>query len=95
MQTNIFDDLSLLLPYLADLEIKIQTLQKIRKVAAMDTADITINIDDEKELEYYTFTQKNTSLILRDILLKIIDDSIDEYQRIYSNISQYKHQLDK
>lgn len=95
MQTNIFDDLSLLLPYLADLEIKIQTLQKFRKAALLESSDITINIDDEQEIDYYILSQKNTSLILRDIILKLIDDSIDEYQRIYANISQYKHQLDK
>jgi len=95
MQTNIFDDLSLLLPYLSDLEIKIQTLQTIRKAALLDSSDITINIEDEQEIDYHILSQKNTSLLLRDIVLKIIDDSIDEYQRIYSNISQYKHQLDK
>lgn len=95
MQTNIFDDLSLLLPYLADLEIKIQTLQKIRKIATLDTTEIIIDINNDDDIEWHTLTQKNTSLVIKDIILKLIDDSIDEYQRIYSNLSQYKHQLDK
>jgi hypothetical protein len=95
MQTNIFDDLSLLLPYLSDLEEKINNLQKIRKTLTEQKFETEICLCLTEFHKYLQITQKHLPFNLNQEMLIIIDDSIDEMQKQYSNLSQYKHQLDK
>lgn len=96
MQANIFEDLTILLPYLSDLEEKINNLQQIRKTLTEQKFNTYIQVCySDLNLPVRTINQDQLPFNLNQELLILIDDAIDEMQKQYSNLSQYKHQLYK
>ena len=94
MQHNLFEDLSLLAPYLSELQEKIENLQKIKKLIISNDLEVSITLDFVL-LPKIELLQKEFPFDLLTELNIIIDDSIDMYQKNYATLSQYKHQLDK
>ena len=85
MQDNLFSDLSQILPHLARLQEKIQTLRWLSK-----------NIDNSEVEMFVSFKDGTTfpmdfELIPFNLQLeakKLIEDSIDEYQRQHDNLQK-------
>ena len=86
MQDNLFSDLSQILPHLAKLEGKIYFLRLIAR-KLNEECTVTINVH---------YPEDTTVIIDQDIiafnlsmeLKKMIEDSIDQYQRQHDNLKK-------
>lgn len=84
MQDNLFGDLSQILPHLARLNEKIETLRWISKQL------------DESQVELFVTFRDGTAFPLDEIIpfnlnlevKNLIGDSIDEYQRQHDNLNK-------
>lgn len=87
MQQTMFDDLTLLLPYLADLQAKIQRLQNLKRLVNSCEIDLIVMIKQEQPKANYTITQEDVPFNLKMEIQCLLNDSIDELQRVYENLS--------
>lgn len=84
MQENLFGDLSQVLPHLARLQEKIETLRWIAKQM------------DDSQVEMFVTFRDGTAYPLDEIIpfnlnmeaKKLIEDSIDEYQRQHDHLQK-------
>lgn len=84
MQDNLFGDLSQVLPHLARLQEKIETLRWIAKQM------------DDSQVEMFVTFRDGTAYPLDEIIpfnlnmeaKKLIEDSIDEYQRQHDHLQK-------
>lgn len=84
MQDNLFSDLGQILPHLAQLENKIQTLRAISKNLENCNITFAIQIPGETIL----LTQELIPFNLELETKKLIEDSIDEYQRQHEHLKK-------
>lgn len=87
MQQTMFDDLTLLLPYLADLQAKITRLQNCKRLVNTGEIELIIFIKQEVPKNTYTITQDDVPFNLKMEVQCLLNDSIDELQRVYQNLS--------
>jgi hypothetical protein len=87
MQQTMFDDLTLLMPYLADLQAKITRLQNCKRLVNTGEIELIVIIKQEAPKNTYTITQDDVPFNLKMELQCLLNDSIDELQRVYSNLA--------
>lgn len=87
MQQTMFDDLTLLMPYLADLQAKITRLQNYKRLVNTCEIELIVLIKQELPKTNYTLTQEDVPFNLKMELQCLLNDSIDELQRVYSNLA--------
>jgi len=88
MQQQIFDDLTLLLPHLADLKQKIETLQELKRIVDNSDTEIEILIHENKAHGLtYTLDQHSIPFTLKMEVQVLLNDSIDDLQRVYMNLA--------
>lgn len=85
MQESLFSDLQQILPHLAALENKIDSLRTISR--SLDGSENTLSVQ---------LTTGETVLLTQDLIpfnleqetKKLVEDSIDEYQRQHANLKK-------
>lgn len=87
MQQQIFDDLTKTLPYLNDLQSKINKLQNSKRLLNTGEVDFIIVIKQPNNTRTFTLDQMDLPFNLKMEVQCLLNDSIDELQRIYDNIS--------
>jgi len=88
MQQQIFDDLTLLLPHLANLQQNIATLQELKRIVNKSETEIEILIHENKAHGLtYTLDQDSIPFTLKMEVQVLLNDSIDDLQRVYSNLA--------
>lgn len=88
MQQQIFDDLTLLLPHLANLQQNIATLQELKRIVNKNETEIEILIHENKAHGLtYTLDQDSIPFTLKMEVQVLLNDSIDDLQRVYSNLA--------
>lgn len=91
MENNLFSDLSLLLPYLADLDWKVERCRRFIK--AIDNARaIEVHIVYESDQDTMIIGKGDTPFNLADEVRKILEDSIDEYQALILRLNQLSNE---
>jgi hypothetical protein len=101
MQQQIFDDLCKLLPELAELQAKITYLIDLKKKLQDQNHKVSIYISLDYPVENpmlcitENITQDFIPFNLRMELQQLLNDSIDEYQRVYLNLYQYMNDFNK
>ena len=88
MQQQIFDDLTLLLPHLANLQQQITTLQELKRIITKEDTEIEILVHQNKGNGItYTIDQTIVPFTLKMEVQVLLNDSIDELQRVYMNLA--------
>jgi hypothetical protein len=86
MQNDLFSDLSLLLPYLADLDFKVQRCRDLIK--HLDNAyDVQVHIVYECDIDTVIIGKGDTPFNLAKEVKLILEDSIDEYQKAIQHLN--------
>ena len=90
MQQEIFDDLTQLLPYLADLNKKIETLQELKRIVYGDTAiEILIHHNTGTGINTYNLTEDFIPFNLKMEVQILLNDAIDHLQSTHLNLSYH------
>lgn len=90
MQQEIFDDLRQLLPYLADLNKKIETLQELKRIVYGDTAiEILIHHNTDNGINTYNLTEEFIPFNLKMEVQILLNDAIDHLQSTHLNLSYH------
>lgn len=84
MQENLFGDLSQLLPHLARLQNKIETLRWIGKHIDDGQVEMFVSFKDGKTYQLNELIPFNLNMEAKTL----IEDSIDEYQRQHDNMQK-------
>ena len=86
MQNDLFSDLSLLLPYLADLDFKVNRCRDLIK--RLDNAyDVQVHIVYECDIDTVIIGKGDTPFNLANEVKLILEDSIDEYQKAIQHLN--------
>lgn len=85
MQDSLFSDLQQILPHLAALENKIDILRTISR--GLDGSDNTLAVHLTTG-ETVRLTQDLIPFNLEQEIKKLVEDSIDEYQRQHANLKK-------
>jgi hypothetical protein len=86
MQNDLFSDLSLLLPYLADLDFKVNRCRDLIK--RLDNAyDVQVHIVYECDIDTVIIGKGDTPFNLAQEVKLILEDSIDEYQKAIQHLN--------
>jgi hypothetical protein len=91
MQQEFFDDLTIALPYLNDLQKKLTRLQNCKRLINTGEIDLIIFIKQPDSTRNVTLDQTDLPFNLKMELQCLLNDSIDELQRVYDNISTSLH----
>ena len=87
MQQQIFDDLTKTLPYLNDLQAKITKLQNSKRLLSTGDVSFIIVIKQPDNSKTFSLDQNDLPFNLKMEFQCLLNDSIDELQRVYDNIS--------
>jgi hypothetical protein len=91
MQENLFSDLSLVLPYLADLDFKVKRCRELIK--RLDNARaIEVHVIYETQEDSVIIGQGDTPFNLAQEVKIILEDSIDEYQKAIVHLGQLSNE---
>ena len=88
MQQEIWDDLTQLMPYLADIQSKVDTLIELKRITNGDTSiEILIHHNTGNGINTYNISQEFLPFNMRMEVQILLNDAIDHLQKHYLNLA--------
>ena len=88
MQQELWDDLTLLMPYLADIQKKVDTLVELKRITNGDTSiEILIHHNTGNGINTYNLSQEFIPFNMRLEVQILLNDAIDHLQKHYLNLA--------
>lgn len=88
MQQDIWADLTKVMPYLADLQAKIDTLQELKRIVNGDTdIEILIHHNTPNGVHTYNVSQEFVPFNIRMEVQILLNDAIDHLQQTHLNLA--------
>ena len=90
MQQEIWEDLTLLMPYLADIKSKVDTLVELKRITNGDTSiEILIHHNTGTGVHTYNISQEFIPFNMRLEVQILLNDAIDHLQKHYLNLAMH------